>query len=130
MIFVQNHGLRKKGANLARCGREKARNQHVGIDHHPNHPASGIAERFLPRRYVAISVSMSPRVRTSSPRSLAPDQAFCSQSGGGAVRMKSRTLMIATAGSPQRSTMKRSLFLLPELGAGDVCVDAPIRAKY
>jgi hypothetical protein len=44
---------------------------------------------------------------------LAPLQAFSSQSGGGAaVRMKSRTLMMTTAGSPRRSTMNRSLFLV------------------
>ncbi len=65
------------------------------------------------RRCEVISASVSADVKVSSPRRLAPLQAFSSQSGGGAaVRMKSCTLMITTAGSPRRSTMKRSLFLV------------------
>jgi hypothetical protein len=64
----------------------------------------------LPSR---IAASISVGVSLSSPRCFAPVEAFSSQSGGGAaVRIKSCTLMMTTAGSPRRSTMKRSLFLV------------------
>jgi hypothetical protein len=66
------------------------------------------------------------RMRKACPNLfLAPFQAFSSQSGGGAaVRIKSRTLMITTAGSPRRSTTKRSLFSIARSIIWPNCVRA------
>src|SRR5271166_1473649 len=119
--IFRKHGVREAGVHqplmngendqrfVARR-RKKARDQYIGIDNRPDHLIPGAAESFL-RRCAAISALISSGVSASRPRRLAPVQAFCNQSGGGAaVRIKSCTLMITTAGSPRRSTTKRSLF--------------------
>ena len=89
----------EKDQRLVARGREKAGNQHIGIDDRPDHFTPPGVTRSGLRRFSAISASMSAAVRVSSPRRLAPLQAFCSQSGGGAaVRTKSCTLMMTTGG--------------------------------
>ena len=93
------HRTSLKDQRLVARGREKAGNQHIGIDDRPDHFTPPGVTRSGLRRFSAISASMSAAVRVSSPRRLAPLQAFCSQSGGGAaVRTKSCTLMMTTGG--------------------------------
>jgi hypothetical protein len=59
---------------------KKAGDKHVGIDNHPDHLASRSPNSFS-CRCAAISALISSGVIASSPRRLAPAQAFVSQSG-------------------------------------------------
>ena len=112
---------------------EEAGDQHIGIDDRPDHfTPPGVTGSCL-RRCAVISASISAGVKVSSPRRLAPLQAFSSQSGGGAaVRMKSCTLMMTTAGSTAAVDDEALIVLggevhdLAELGTRDMGVDAAI----
>jgi hypothetical protein len=93
---------RKHDQRLVSGRRKNAGDQHVGIDNCPDHFALRPVDSFS-CRCAAISALISSGVNASGPRRLAPAHAFVSQSGSGAaVRMKSCTLMMTTAGSPRR----------------------------
>src|SRR5580658_5925807 len=99
-------------------GRDQGRYEDIRINDRPNH-------FFFSRLYALISPSISWEVSLSSPRRFALAQDFSSHFGGGAmVLMKSLTLMMTTAGSPRRSTIKRSLFSMARVIICPNCVRA------
>jgi hypothetical protein len=120
---------RKHDQRLVAGRREKAGDQYVGINNRPDHLASRPAD-FSSRRCSAISALISSGVIASSPRRLAPAQAFVSQSGGGAaVRMKSCTHahdddggFTAPVDDETFVVVHGQIHKLAELGAGDVGV--------
>ncbi len=69
---------------------------------------------LLRRRFAAALELIGALASVSTPRRLAPLRAFCSQSGGGAAVRADEIVHahVDDGGSPRRSTMKRSLFML------------------